>query len=60
MISLNDAQLKTGMTVAVGRTTTSRENYVLILRPEPGVNGVRAWRQAVIILFARVAVSHCG
>jgi hypothetical protein len=34
MISLNDAQLKTVMTVAVGRTATSRESYVLILRPE--------------------------
>jgi hypothetical protein len=38
MISLNDAQLKAVMTVAVGRTATSRESYVLILRPLPNVD----------------------
>jgi hypothetical protein len=40
MISLNDAQLKTVITVAVGRTPTSRESYVLILRPLPNVDGI--------------------
>jgi hypothetical protein len=56
MISLNDAQLKTGMTVAVGRTATSRESYVLILRPEPGIDSIRALRAALKFLLRRLGL----
>jgi hypothetical protein len=57
MISLNDAQLKTVITGAVGRTATSRESYVLILRPEPGVDGIRSLQSLLKIALRGLSLN---